>query len=225
MPDPELYAGDLGQRRAALLRNWEQLHCSAVPPGRAPSARALRLEVETAALNALAMRLTRPAGLPESARATPESRDTPGGPRGPGGQAGRCRFSALSWPGRCESAIRPSSRRPPHYPFRPRMSRAGPGAREPSESQAGALDSYLTARGAIQKVVIDLRSRPDQSGRAAATTPLPAAQTPTLLGVMRNVARALRGSLIHNAGGQPMDGHVTSARCRVLRPRRRLHSG
>ncbi len=26
MPDAELYAGDLGQRREAVLRNWDQLH-------------------------------------------------------------------------------------------------------------------------------------------------------------------------------------------------------
>ena len=43
-----------------LLRNWERLHeLRSVPPGKAPSPRALRLEVESEALAALAMALTR----------------------------------------------------------------------------------------------------------------------------------------------------------------------
>ena len=205
--DPDLYGGDLGQRRAALLRNWEQLHeLRSVPPGRAPSAHALRLEVETAALSALAMRLTKPAGLPESARSMPDEavtrQEVHGGP-----------------------AVRPAEMqvfgielartlRERHKTIEQAaaalslpatdVTRWARGTGLPSESQARALDSYLTARGAIQKLVIDLRSRPDQSGRVAATVPLPASQTPTLLGVMRNVARALRGSLICDADGQPM---------------------
>ncbi len=62
--DANLYAGDLGRRRDILLRNWDRLHeLRSVPAGRAPSARALRLEVEATALNALAARLTSPSGL------------------------------------------------------------------------------------------------------------------------------------------------------------------
>ena len=62
--DPELYAPDLGRRRTALLANWNRLHeIRAVrPTGRAPSPRALRLEVETEALAALAMALTETGG-------------------------------------------------------------------------------------------------------------------------------------------------------------------
>ena len=60
VPDTDLYAHDLGQRRDALLRNWERLHgLRSVPPSKAPSPRALRLEVESEALAALAMALTR----------------------------------------------------------------------------------------------------------------------------------------------------------------------
>ncbi len=59
VPDADLYAQDLGQRREALLRNWVRLHeLRSVPAGIAPSPRALRLEVESEALSALAVALT-----------------------------------------------------------------------------------------------------------------------------------------------------------------------
>jgi hypothetical protein len=60
MPDSDLYSGDLGRRRAALLENWDRLHevRSAPTAGRAPTPRSLRLELETEALSALAVALT-----------------------------------------------------------------------------------------------------------------------------------------------------------------------
>jgi len=60
MPDPELYAPDLGRRRAALLVNWERLHelRSAVPAVPVPTLRTLRLEIEGTVFNALASALT-----------------------------------------------------------------------------------------------------------------------------------------------------------------------
>ncbi len=60
----ELYASDLGRRRAALLNDWDRLHQlrSAQPPLPAPSPRALRLDVETEALGALAVTLAGTAG-------------------------------------------------------------------------------------------------------------------------------------------------------------------
>src|SRR5207302_3258006 len=59
VPDADLYAQDLGQRRKALLKTWDRLHeLRSVPPAKAPSPRALRLEVEAEALTALAMALT-----------------------------------------------------------------------------------------------------------------------------------------------------------------------
>ena len=66
VPDTDLYPHDLGQRREALLRNWDRLHeLRSVRPGKAPSPRALRLEVESGALAALAVALTRlPGGDP-----------------------------------------------------------------------------------------------------------------------------------------------------------------
>jgi hypothetical protein len=62
IPDPDLYAKDLGQRRKALLKNWSRLHeLRKVQPGKVPTGGALRLEVEVAALAALAAALTSPA--------------------------------------------------------------------------------------------------------------------------------------------------------------------
>src|ERR1700722_966454 len=63
VPDTDLYAPDLGQRREALLRNWDRLHqLRSAAPGKAPSPRALRREVEAEALAALAVALTAGAG-------------------------------------------------------------------------------------------------------------------------------------------------------------------
>ena len=73
--DVGLYAEDLGQRRKALLQNWRRLHeLRSVSPGKAPSPRALRMEVETEALTALAVALAvgadtdDPSGAPVGAK-------------------------------------------------------------------------------------------------------------------------------------------------------------
>jgi hypothetical protein len=59
VPDADLYGQDLGQRREALLRNWDRLHeLRSAAPGEAPSPRALRIKVESEALTALAVALT-----------------------------------------------------------------------------------------------------------------------------------------------------------------------
>lgn len=82
LPDGDLYAQDLGQRRAALLRNWDRLHqLRSAVPGRAPSPRALRLEVESEALTALAVALVRGVGSDEPVRA--RARSDEGRSRGP----------------------------------------------------------------------------------------------------------------------------------------------
>lgn len=71
VPDGDLYAEDLGQRREALLRNWDRLHAlRSAPPGKVPSPRSLRLEVEAAAFAALAVALTPGASSAALARAT-----------------------------------------------------------------------------------------------------------------------------------------------------------
>lgn len=58
--DRQLYADDLGERREALLRNWGALHelRSVSPAPEAPTLRALRFQVESVALGALAAALT-----------------------------------------------------------------------------------------------------------------------------------------------------------------------
>jgi hypothetical protein len=59
VPDADLYAQDVGKRRAAVLRNWSRLHeLRSAPHGKAPSPRALRFEMESDALTALAVALT-----------------------------------------------------------------------------------------------------------------------------------------------------------------------
>lgn len=71
IPDADLYAHDLGQRRKALLKNWDLLHeLRKVPPGKVPAEGALRLEVEVDALAALASALTDRGGSHEPAKAT-----------------------------------------------------------------------------------------------------------------------------------------------------------
>jgi hypothetical protein len=77
MPDPELYAPDLGRRRTALLANWDRLHelRSGAPGGLAPTIRTLRLKVETDAFSALASALT-DAGR----RTSPWAQPGPAGP-------------------------------------------------------------------------------------------------------------------------------------------------
>src|SRR5271169_6546200 len=85
MPDTDLYAEDLGKRREALLRNWDRLHeLRSVPPGKAPSPRALRLGVESEALTALAVALTRGTG-PDERPETPAVPSKAGAPEPPSG--------------------------------------------------------------------------------------------------------------------------------------------
>src|SRR6185437_14372980 len=68
VPDADLYGQDLGQRRDALLRNWNRMHeLRSVSPPKKPSPRALRLDVESEALTALAIALTGGAGSREPA--------------------------------------------------------------------------------------------------------------------------------------------------------------
>ncbi len=120
VPDADLYGQDLGQRREALLRNWNRLHeLRSAPPGKAPSPRALRLDVEAEALTALAFALTAGAGP-----ATPAWRSGPSrGPASSGPARLRsaglsCGSSRRSSPGHCACARRPSSRPRPTWPSR-----------------------------------------------------------------------------------------------------------
>src|SRR5208337_3580097 len=174
LPDTDLYAQDLAQRRAALLRNWERLHeLRSAPPAKIPSPRALRLEVESEALAALAAALTRgtsPGELPETPTAPDGARTGEPQPDAP--------------------AVTPAE-----------LAAWATGQDLPSEPKARLLDEYLTARGAIQNLVIELRSKPDRPGRLV-SVPLSSPSAPTLLQTFANVAKALRGCLTRDPDGR-----------------------
>ena len=153
VPDGDLYAEDLTQRRKALLRNWDRLHeLRSVPPGKPPSPRALRLEVESDALTALAVTLTMGASSADPAEARPgASAISPEELRVFGADL----FQTLLMRRKTieQAAARlavPSGE----------VARWAAGEDLPSEPQARDLDEYLTARGAIQKRVTELRSGP-----------------------------------------------------------------
>ena len=207
VPDTDLYAQDLGQRREALLRNWDRLHeLRSAPPGKAPSPRALRLEVEAEALTALAVALTwgtspaEPAGArpgpnrPRNACAVGGSEVSPAELRVFGAELTktlRMRRKTI------EKAAARLSVSPAE------VTRWAAGEDLPSEPQARLLDEYLTARGAIQNLVIELLSRPDRPGLRLVPAALPSPPAATLLQTFQNIAAALRGCLVRDADGRP----------------------
>jgi transcriptional regulator with XRE-family HTH domain len=208
VPDPELYAQDLGQRRQALLRNWKRLHeLRSVPADKPPSLGKLRLKVESEALTALAVALTMgasPAGMAdgaarpnESAIREPQSGTSAAGP------AELQLFGAelaktLELRGKtieqaaAKLAISPAE-----------VDRWVQGEDLPSKSQARTLDKYLTARGAIQNLVTELRSRPGRPSLRLVQVPLTSPSAPTLYQTFQSVAKALRDGLVKDASGRP----------------------
>ena len=208
VPDADLYAQDLGQRRKALLRNWGRLHeLRSAPPGKAPSPRALRLEVETEALTALAVTLTWGASAAEPAEAwpgpnRPRTRVSPSG----GSEVSPAELQVFG----AELTKTLRMRRTTIEKAAVRLSvssaevaRWAAGEDLPSERQARLLDEYLTARGAIQNLAIELLSRPDRPGLRLVPAALPSPPAATLLQTFQNIAVALRGCLVTDAGGQP----------------------
>jgi hypothetical protein len=208
VPDADLYAHDLGQRRETLLRNWDRLHeLRSAPAGKAPSPRALRLEVESEALTALAVALTTSAGSGDMA----ETLAMPGQSRAPEAEPD---ISVVS-PAELQvfgaeltrtlhtrrKTIEQAAARLAVPPSE--VARWAEGQDLPSTPQARALDVYLTARGAIQNLVTELRSRPDRPGLRLVPVPLPSPPAPTLLQTFQNVAGALRDCLARDADGKP----------------------
>jgi transcriptional regulator with XRE-family HTH domain len=205
----ELYAADLGRRREALLANWDRLHQlrSAEPPGHAPSPRALRLDVETGALGALAVALTETAGplLAEPA----DVRAGPGRATAPDGRAAalpaqekrvfgtELRKALRSRGLAIDDAANALDLTPTD------IERWESGQDFPSDDKASALDDYLTARGTIYALAEELRSKAVRATHGAAPPRLAATPAPTLLQVFGNVARALRDSLTRDADGTP----------------------
>lgn len=205
VPDTELYAEDLGKRRQALLRNWEQLHeLKSVPPGKTPSPRALRLEVESEALTALAMALIMVSG----SDARPERRIVPseagtGEPRSGDSLISPAELRVFG--GELTSTLRTRRKTIEQAATELAIPAAevaqwAAGEDLPSESKARMLDKYLTGRGSIQNLVTELRSKPDRPRPVPVS--LPSSSAPTLLQTFRLVAEALRSGLIPDADGR-----------------------
>jgi hypothetical protein len=194
--DGDLYAEDLTQRRKALLRNWDRLHeLRSVAAGKPPSPRALRLEVESDALTALAVALTAGAGSGQLAEAQPgASAISPEELRVFGADL----FQTLLMRRKTIEQAAARLAVPPAE-----VARWAAGEDLPSEPQARDLDEYLAARGAIRKRVTELRSGPDQPGPRLVPVPFPSPSAPSLLQTFQSVAAALRQCLARDASGVP----------------------
>ena len=196
VPDGDLYAEDLTQRRKALLRNWDRLHeLRSVPPGKPPSPRALRLEVESDALTALAVTRTTGASSADPAEARPGiSAISPEELRVFGADLFQTLLMRRKTIEQAAARLAVSSAE---------VARWAAGEDLPSEPQARDLDEYLTARGAIQKRVTELRSGPDHPGPRLVPVPLPSPPAPSLLQTFQGVTVALRQCLATDADGVP----------------------
>lgn len=209
VPDADLYGQDLGQRRTALLRNWRRLHeLRSAPPGKTPSPRALRLEVESEALTALAVALTAGAGPGEPAGATaerinPRTRERRSGASAVSRAELRVFGAELTRTLRMRQTTVEQAAAELAVPLAD-VARWASGQELPSEPEARSLDEYLTARGAIQNLVTDLRSRPDRPGPRLVPVPRPSPAAPTVLQTFGNVAGALRDCLVRDADGRPV---------------------
>jgi len=190
------------------LRNWDRLHeLRSVPAGKAPSPRALRLDVESEALAALAVALTRlPGGdpLPE-APAVPAAAQTREPHSGSGVSPAELQLfgAELTKTLRTRRKTIDQAAAALDLP-RAEVARWAAGQELPSEPEARSLDEYLTARGSIQNLVIELRFKPDRAERQLVPVPLTSPSGPTLLQTFQNVATALRSCLIRDADGKPL---------------------
>jgi hypothetical protein len=209
VPDADLYGQDLGQRREALLRNWNRLHeLRSASPGKVPSPRALRLDVEAEALTALAFALTAGVGLGDltggpAGRTEPRAGEYRSG-SSPVSRAELRVFAAeLTRTLRMRQTSVEQAAADLAVPLAD-VARWAAGQGLPSEPEARSLDEYLTARGAIQNLVTDLRSRPERPGPRLVPVPRPSPAAPTLFQTFTDVARALRDCLVRDADGRPL---------------------
>jgi hypothetical protein len=203
--DADLYGQDLGQRREALLRNWNRLHeLRSASPGKVPSPRALRLDVEAEALTALAFALTAGAGPGGMAERT-EPRAGEHRPSSPPVSRAELRVFAaeLTRTLRMRQTTVAQAAADLAVPLAD-VARWAAGQELPSEPEARSLDDYLTARGAIQSLVTDLRSRPERPGPRLVPVPRPSPVAPTLFQTFADVARALRDCLVRDTDGTPL---------------------
>jgi hypothetical protein len=204
LPDDDLYAPDLGQRREALLRNWDRLHeLRATSPGKVPSPRALRLDVETEALTALAVALSRGASPSESADVIVEPDNPPAGEAVSAVSPAELRAFGEEFTKTLRTRRRTTEQAAAKLAVPlAEVTRWADGQELPSEQKARLLDKYLTARGAIQNLVIELRSRSDRP--PARLVPPHSPSAPTLFQTFQSVATALRGCVVRDDDGGPM---------------------
>ncbi|HEY6791241.1 MAG TPA: hypothetical protein VI365_28425 [Trebonia sp.] len=212
--DAELYARDLGQRRGALLRNWDRLHqLRSVPSPKPPSARALRLEVEAGALTALAVALTSPGGSPAgharpAPQRVPDEDDAQAGDQEVRPAPGSAEL--LAFGAELRKALLTRELTALDVAGRiaiPESVITGwlDGRDLPSEQDAKSLDDCLTARGAILNLALELRVKQTRTGGAGPGTVLPpAGPASTLSEVFEQVAHALRGCLTKTDDGTPI---------------------
>lgn len=205
--DSDLYARDLGVRRSALLRNWDGLHrARLVEPGKPPSPRALRLEVEVEAFVQLALVLTR-----DAASAAPREADQQAA-----GEDGRSRPDpAVPLPGSAELQVLGTALRDTlglrgvsaddvarHLSVSPaQVFRWVEGVELPAEPDARALDDFLSARGAIASLVLSIRAQPSLPRPGSPPAGLARQPASTLLEVFRRVAAALRDRATRSEAG------------------------
>jgi hypothetical protein len=207
VPDTDLYAQDLGQRREAVLRNWDRLHeLRSAPAGKAPSPRALRLEVESEALTALAVALTRGASavyVPQAGLGGPQIGESESDAAAV--SPAELQVFGAELTGTLRMRRRTVEQAAAKLAVPPaEVARWAEGEELPSESKARLLDEYLNARGAIQNLVTELRSRPDRPGPRPVSVPLSSPDAPpTLFQTFHNVAAALRGGLARDTDGRP----------------------
>ena len=231
VPDGELYAEDLGQRREALLRNWDRLHeLRSVRSGKAPSPRALRLEVESEALTALAGALTARAPVPGAAGARGAERA--GCPRTsvgslryqPGGAAGFRRGAHPNTLRTRDKTIEQAAARLGVPPAK--VARWAAGEELPSAPQARSLDKYLDGPGRHpeprRRVALPAGAPRPPARPGAGAQPVsadPAADVP------ERRAGAARTASPGTPTAGPRGGRPTCAYCRVRRRRHRPPTG
>jgi hypothetical protein len=208
MPGTDLYADDLGHRRAALLENWEALHelRSVSPVPDRPTPRALRLDVETSAINALAQELatgtrSEPV-LPGSAAGGPGDRRAL-----PGRASSRLSRQMRAFGVDLNKSLRLKGHTAEEAagalsvtPAEVAGWTAGKGL--PSDQQARELDRYLEADGEFYERAAQLRSGTAAHARAPLRQ-LAAGQAPLLYQTFQDIAAALRRCLIREPDGKP----------------------